>query len=256
MKPAVSALKNVDWDQFNPDAYISHNYENMILPEDKEVIRQIIKRIHELDIQAHSMQRVLNVGHGAVFTTDAITQHLLANTGAYDLVEYGKQNIVRMQETITRGLAGHKGIWEKFEEFAATESLDFKDGLLRAWQLSRVVSGSIYDLPSNTYDASFTFYCPESITDDVVEFEKALHSFMNSVKKGGLIVIAFMRGSEGYATAGRPFPAVSIDCDDIHRLLSPGVKHLEVTSIIAPRGARPADGPQYTGIGLATGLRC
>lgn len=254
MKSSVLTPRNVDWDQFDPDAYIGHNYERVVLPEDQQVISRIIERIDSLGLQPHSMQRILNVGHGAVSTVDAVVQNLLQDGGTYDLVEYGKRNITRMHETITKGLAGDKGIWEKFEEFAVDKSPVFKDGLLRAWQHSHVIPGSIYDLPDNTYDAGLTFYCPESITSSISEFEKAVRSFVDSVKKDGLVILAFTRGSEGYATAGGLFPAVSVECSDMHLLLSSQVKHLEVIPIEAP-GIRPADGPQSTGIGLATGIR-
>lgn len=254
MRPVKPTPVDVDWDQFDPDAYIGHNYEKAVLPEDQEVIRQIITRIDALGIQPRSMQRVLNVGHGAVFTVDSIAQHLLSEAGTYDLVECGKQNLVRIQETIANGLAGSKGIWEKFEQFAAAQSPALTDGLLRVWRLSRVVPGSIYALSHEMYDAGFALYCPESITDDIAEFEEAVHAFVGSIKKDGLAVLAFVRGSEGYATAGRPFPAVSVECNDVCRLLSPHIKQLEVAPIEAP-GIRPASGPQAAGIGLATGIR-
>lgn len=246
---------DTNWDLFDPIAYIGHNYVASVLPEDHKVIDRIIERIEELQISPRSMQRVLNVGHGSVFAADAVIQHLVHDKGTLELVEYGQLNLAHMHATIARGLQGDKSIWHKFEKHASFKSPVYKDGLERVWQLSRVIPGSIYDLAKASYDAAFTFYCPESITSEVAEFEQAVHSFVGSVKKDGLVVMAFIRGSEGYDTPGRIFPAVSIDCEDVHALLKNKLRDLEIINISSSPAFRHDTGPQASGIGLATGIR-
>jgi hypothetical protein len=246
---------DTNWDLFDPNAYIGHNYAASVLPEDARIIDHIVQRIEELRLTPRSMQRVVNVGHGSVFAIDPVIQHLIHDHGSYDLVEYGEQNLASMRETIRRGLRGDKGIWGKFEKHATFKSPIFAGGLDRAWRLCNVIPGSIHELAKNTYDAGFTFYCPESITSEMHVFEHAVHQLIDSIKHGGLFVMAFMRGSEGYDTPGKLFPAVAVDCEEVYELLREKLKDLEVIPIQAPHGMRPADGPQYTGIGLATGIR-
>jgi hypothetical protein len=246
---------DVNWDDFNPGAYLGHNYAASVLPEDQRILDHIVQRIKQLGIKPHTMNHALNVGHGAAFHTEAVIQHLLRDSGRIDLVEYGKLNIDEMRRTVARGLKGNHGIWEKFEKHVAFTHPEYKGGLARAWPMCNVIEGSIYNLPLCAYDAGFTFYVPESITDSMEEFEQAVEAFASSIKSGGLLVMAFMIGSEGYATPGSLFPAVAVDCDDVRRSLEDTFEQLEVMPIQARLGARPSTGPQYAGMGLATGIR-
>ncbi len=244
-----------NWDTFDPDEYLGHNYAASVLPEDQRVLDHIVERIEALRVQPRTMKRAANVGHGGAFHAETIIQHLLHDNGQLELIENGGQNLLAMQRTISRGLAGDKGIWEKFEKHISMASPSYKNGLERAYRLAKIVPGSIHELEKGAYDAGFTFYCPESITQKIEVFEHAVLSFLDSIKPDGLIVMAFVRGSEGYDTPGDLFPAVPVECEDVYALLKDNVRQLEVIPIRAPHGIRPADGPQYAGIGLATGIK-
>ena len=247
--------EEVNWDQFEPDKYIGHNYEQSILEEDIGVLTRLHERTAELTIR-RSLGHVANIGHGGAFYADAIVQDLLADDGQYSLIERARPNLAVMERTISQGLQNNDfGVWGKYEDFSVGLSPRYRGGLRRAFRLSKVVSGSIYELEPDQYDAGFSFHCAESITNKQSQYEQAVETYVRSVKRGRLVVMGFMRGSEGYDTPGHFFPAYSVECDDVTSLLEPMLTDLEVIPIIAPKGARPPEGPQYTGIGLATGIR-
>lgn len=98
-------------------------------------------------------------------------------------------------------------------------------------QRTRLLRGSIFDLPRHTFDAATMFFCAESITSSPLEFRAALSAYTATVKPGGLIAAAFLAGSSGYEVSGRRYPALSIDTDDIAACLLPCVDGLEMTPI-------------------------
>ncbi|HEX9153420.1 MAG TPA: hypothetical protein VF809_01230 [Candidatus Saccharimonadales bacterium] len=243
-----------NWDGFNPDEYHRHNYVHSVLDEDQQLIRNMHRRNGELGIAARSLGKTINIAHGGNFYPDIIGQHLVSDNGIMVCGEYGAQNIKNIQDTLSGFRAGANGIWQQFEDHAAAISPEYHGSLERIGRLGSLAAMNIFTLRKAEYDAGYTFFGPESITADMDEWRNATTTFARSVRPGGLVTMAFMMGSEGYDTPGEFFPAVPIYCDDVAEVLDPWVDMLEVLPIDAERGARPINGPQYTGIGLATGI--
>jgi hypothetical protein len=246
--------RDYDWDRFSPDKYQAHNYVRKVLDEDHQLMRNMHRRNGELGITPHSLGATINIAHGGNFYPDIIGQHLVSDNGIMICGEYGAQNIKIMQATLNSFRAGDNGTWQQFEDHAVTISPEYRGGLERIGRLGSLAAMNIFTLEKAEYDAGYTFFGPESITADRDEWRNATTTFAQSVRPGGLVTMAFMMGSEGYDTPGEFFPAVSICCDDVAEALDPWVDMLEVLPIDAEKGARPIDGPQYTGIGLATGI--
>lgn len=246
---------SIDLESFDRNPYIEQNYTT-ILPEDSWIMRRIDQRLQELNVQRRSAHRSLSVCHGGVFVFDPIMQDFMADNSQYDLVEYAQRNVLAIDNEVKAILAGRKGLWGKYEDLAASISPNYAGGLTRACSLSNVVHGSIYDLPPDTYELAATFFGPESITGVRDEFVEAVSCFLNSAKPGAFVVMAFMRGSKSFKTAGAHLPTVPIECADVRQIFASEVCSLVVENVNAPKGARPSnDGAPYAGMGLATGIK-
>lgn len=243
-----------DWDAFDPDQYLTYNYAHKVLEEDRLVMQHLHERMSELATR-RSLGLLANVGHGGAFAVDIIMQDFVQDNGCMELIEYGAANRAYMHTALHRGRTGDMGIWQKFEDTAVEIAPHYRGGLARAFHLGKVVCDSIYRLAPNTYDGGTALYCPESITAREHLYRAGLTRFARSIRSGGPFAMAFMRNSAGYTTPGQLYPAYPVECDEVEQLLTPYISNLEVIAIEAPRGMRPADGPQYDGVGLATGLR-
>lgn len=245
----------INLESFNREPYIEHNYTT-ILPEDSWIMRRIAQRLQDLNVQRRSAHRSLSVCHGGIFVFDSVLQDFMADDSQYDLVEYAERNVQAMRVEVQEILAGRKGLWGKYEDLAASISPNYANGLTRACRLGDVVHGSIYDLPPDTYELAATFFGPESITGVRNEFVQAVNCFLNSAKSGAFVVMAFMRGSKSFKTAGPTLPTVRIECSNVRNIFVGQVRDLIVEEVDAPRGARPDnDGAPYRGMGLATGIK-
>jgi hypothetical protein len=77
--------------------------------------------------------------------------------------------------------------------------------------------GSIFDLPRNAWDAATMFFCAESITGRLDEFEAACASYARCVKRGGTLAAAFLVGSSRYVIAERQFPILCLSAEAIEK---------------------------------------
>ena len=116
------------------------------------------------------------------------------------------------------------------------------------------MQGSIFDLPQSVYDIGTMFFVAESITSDAREFERAVHSFIGSLKPGAPFAAAFMKGSRGYQVDTESYPAVAIDTDRVKSCLAGVAYDYEIRVIELHETDEPLrDG--YDGMILATGRR-
>lgn len=113
------------------------------------------------------------------------------------------------------------------------------------------VARNIFELPRNRYQVTATGYGPESLTEDVDEWELAVNSLINATTIGGVFVMEYMDGSDGWGD----FPAVSIGGRDVERVLAGKVRVIGHTFAPASGQAREEDDPtHYRGMGLAVGI--
>lgn len=85
---------------------------------------------------------------------------------------------------------------------------------------TRIVQGSIFDLPRGRWDAATMFFCAESMTACHDEFERAVAAFAGAAKPGGLLAAAFLVRSGGYEVSGRRFPVLPVSIDDVTGVLA------------------------------------
>lgn len=173
--------------------------------------------------------------------------------GEIDLIEFSSANR-KYAKSILEDVDTNSplaGAWEKFEDKMASYGSDWEGVLQGVKDKARVIYGSIYDLPSETYDAISAYFVSESITDDPVKFEKAVTKFVESVKPGGFIMAAHMLGSKGYyAGKGTSFPAVSVNVDDLKKVYR-NKADVQVVQVNAKQESRKG----YKGMAIVTGKK-
>ena len=111
---------------------------------------------------------------------------------------------------------------------------------------------SILDLPNSTYDYASMHFVAESITNNVVEFEKACQKAVRCIRPGGGFAFSLMLGSQGYSTDDISFPAVSISPEDALGIFAKEASSLNHLILTDDRH-RVRDG--HSGMIFVSGLR-
>lgn len=194
------------WDKFNPKQYHESNYKTL-----RDDDRQILTLTRDYFREVLSPARHgIDVGSGAnLYPALALLPWCTDIT----LWEYGAQNV----EWLVRETASYGPEWDSFADILTPDVADSRASLA---QRTAVVQGSIYALPTATWDVGTMFFVAESITDQRKEFERAVASFLGCLKPGSPFVAAFMTGSTGYQVGNEWFPAVNISTSDLGMLLA------------------------------------
>ncbi|MEK7152724.1 MAG: hypothetical protein AAB834_02150 [Patescibacteria group bacterium] len=249
-------VKNyTDWDDFDAEAYVRHNYVQKILHEDRYILERVIKALHDHGAKPQAWEHVADVGTGPNFYPPMLLAPFVKpaeNGGRVDLIEFSPDNR-RYLEEVLRGSHPHSndGCWHKFETAMRKECLLWTGAVQEVCEKAKVVAGSIFELPHEAYDAISSYFVAESITDDLETCKKAVNRVLNAVKPGGFISMAFMLGSEGYpAGVDTFFPAVAIDVPQLRGMYF-GKADVEIVQVPAKPGARPG----YTGMAVVTGKK-
>jgi hypothetical protein len=116
-------------------------------------------------------------------------------------------------------------------------------------EIAHVRRGSIFDLPRRTWDIGTMFFVACSISNDLDEFERAVHRFVRSLRVGAPFAAAFMIGSHGYSVGGQAFPSVEIDIDEVYDALNGVAYSVNIDGIKTSEPLRTG----YRGMCLATG---
>jgi hypothetical protein len=245
-----------DWSNFDPEEYAGHNYVHKILPEDHYILKKIIEALHKHDVKPQSWHRVADVGTGPnLYPPMLLAPYVKPASagGKMDLIEFSSANRKYLEQVLKSEHPHSRkdGCWNKFEKAMHKECVLWKGAFQDTCKKAEIVTGSIFELPHEFYDAVSSYFVAESITDDMETCKKAIYRLVDAVKPGGFISMAFMLGSEGY-TAGKntSFPAVAVDVHDLRGIFM-GKADMEVVRVPAKPGVRPG----YTGIAVATGRK-
>jgi hypothetical protein len=265
------------WDQFDPIEYVRRNY-GLILPEDRKIIKFVIGQLKRYGITPGvNLHRVADIGAGPNFYPSMIMAPLLDQRGGIiDLIEYAQPNrdfldkLMGLSDPIYRNQTryGDQQVihtHEPWHQFSLLIHGCYKTSAVnpfrKARESARVIEGSIYQL--STYERSFqydlvsSYFVAESITADLEECMGAIYSVVHAARPdGGVFVIAFMLGSEGYpAGVGTNFPAVSLTVKDLRKIFSSmsGIDYKVVSITSKEDEPKARDG--YHGMAVAIGRR-
>jgi hypothetical protein len=207
-----------DWENFNPEEYVSHHYGSAIAPEDQEIIRFVTDRLKRERIRRGSLSLVADVGSGPNFYPSMMLAPYVKEDGAIDMVEYSAVNRRYAESVISRFKdAGESGEWAKYEQFmVGAEGHVYDSAFRRVCDTVNLVQGSIFALPRNRYDIVASYFVPDSITTSRAEFWESIRAMARAVKEDGLLILAHMIGSREYSAGGNThFPSVELTARDV-----------------------------------------
>jgi len=238
------ALGNADcdWDRFNPDWYVSHNYE--VLSDDDREILQTVRDFFGAALEGQRIQRAIDVGAGPnIYPALA----MLPFSNEIILREHGLANVL----WLNRQVKDYSPTWDRYWDIlAARRAYDqVEDPRAELRERARVVKGNLFHLGRAESQLGTMFFVAESISEKRNEFKLAVHRFIGSLTAGAPFAAAFMENSKGYDVGSVRFPAVAVTRTDVEHCLSPLAHDLKIHSI--SREGHRRDG--YTGMILALG---
>src|SRR4051812_30680840 len=155
--PARIGNVDVDWDQFDSDAYFSHNY-GILRRDDEQIIDIVTEFFH--DAAPHWSERAIDVGAGANLYP-ALT--MLPFAAEVILYERAFSN----RSWLTSELKNHHDSWWQFWDRIAVERAGRKEyaAIKEPFDLlhrrAKVVKGNIFSLRADKFDIGTMFFVAE-----------------------------------------------------------------------------------------------
>jgi hypothetical protein len=156
-------------------------------------------------------------------------------------------------ELARRGLANGLDGWQVHIDDLAEADVGgwWHDAVQTVLQFGVVVPRSIFSPAEQQSDVGTLAFGPESLTESLEECAAAFTSAVSSVKPGGVIVVHYMDGSNGWDG----FPAVPVNGDIVEKMLRKGVRVIGHEFVPASGSIRKEGDPtHYRGIGLLVGI--
>lgn len=209
-KAAPKGNADYEWANFDSEAYFQHYYGEPH-PDDDLVIQRaaaVLRRAEPLGAKLD----IVDVGTGPNLIPFFSAFPRAARLTAW---EYAPSNVAWLEAELRSKTLRPQ--WRHFWDVARkAHGQDLPDNPLPALAaIAQVRQGSIFDLPRAQWDAATMFFCAESITERMEEFEAACACFARCVKPGGALVGAFLVRSGGYVVADHPFPVLHLSSENI-----------------------------------------
>jgi hypothetical protein len=248
--PAPSRLGNADyqWAEFDPETYFLQYYGEP--HHDDEHITRYAAEAMRRAAPADTKLDVVDVGTGSNLIPLFCA---LPRARSLTVWEYSKANIAWLEAELRRDemRPSWRHFWDLVRrayepEYCLPEN---PIPILRSKCIMR--QGSIFELPARAWDAATMFFCAESITSQLDEFEAACAAYARSVKPGGALSAAFLVSSKGYVVGDRPFPGLNLSVEAIEHVFGHHVHHMKAEPMgIAEREIRSG----YFGCVFLTGI--
>jgi hypothetical protein len=202
---------DVPWDTFTPDSYKGLHY-SFVRKDDRRILEMTRDFFARADVRRNA--KGIDAGCGPnLYPTLA----MLPFCSQITLLDISKGNVSWLRRQQTRPDPSWQQFWEVLCLNAHYQQLTGYKHHLRC--STNVQQGSLFDLPSQSYDIGTMFFVAESLSTDHHEFCDAVRCFVGSLRHEAPFAIAFMRGSEGYRVDEVDFPAVAIDAVDVKNCL-------------------------------------
>lgn len=216
------------WSNFDPEAYFHHYYGDPHPDDDRvteaatQALAKCIPLERDLDI--------IDVGTGP-----NLIPFLAGYPRARTLTawEYSDANIRWLKQELARSdlRPQWRHFWNVVQRASAAERAVQDDPLWDIANKANIMQGSIFELPRGQWDAATMFFCAESITQKMEEFEAACRSFAGCVRNCGTLAAAFLVRSEGYDVNGKRFPAISLSPQQILETFSSIADEVQIEQI-------------------------
>jgi hypothetical protein len=247
-KRGAYASFDTEWE---PGAYLKEYYSE-IEPEERETIAFFVDAMRDADRTQPAL--VFGVGptlHHVFLAAETVSE--------IHLGEYLPANLHEIERWLGRDPEAHN--WRRFVEYTlecegldrpAPEEITFREEMTRA----RITNLLHVDLRADNpvagkrqYATVISAYCADSATSDKAEWAAYMQRIAALVRPGGMLLVAALRRSRGYAVGGKTFPSANVDETDLQAALEPrfGLGNL---TIQACKLAGPA-AKGYSGVVLA-----
>ncbi|MEH1012035.1 SCO2525 family SAM-dependent methyltransferase [Micromonospora sp. CPCC 206060] len=239
--PLPGSNDQFDWDQFDSEAYLSHNYLDV-----RDDDRQIMVIVRDFFVSAGIAPgaRAVDVGAGANLYPSLAMLPFCAHL---DLWEYSAANVAWLRGQVAGFGDNWLRFWEVYRDRPAYAEV--ADPRAEFTAKTEVHQASVFDLPPEHWDLGTMFFVACSLSADLVEFRRAVHGFVAALRPQAPFATAFMAKSQGYHVGERWFPAVAIDADEVRDTLAPVATDVTVTPIDIGDPLREG----YGGMIVATG---
>ncbi|MCI4066726.1 SCO2525 family SAM-dependent methyltransferase [Micromonospora sp. R77] len=235
-----SANADVEWDGFDPQAYVRHNYADL-RADDREILRRTRDFFAESKL---SDARCVDVGSGANLYP---ALSLLPFARTVDLCEFSASNVRWLRTQVD----GYDDLWDPYWQVCAEHPAyaALTDPRGRLAQVGRVRRTSVFDLPRRAWGAGTMFFVACSISADRAEAERAIGRFLDALRPGSPFAVAVMLGSRGYRVGRCAFPAVALQRAEVVASIAAGAYDLDVHEVLP----RPPLRDGYLSMLLTTG---
>jgi hypothetical protein len=232
-----------DWDRFNPDWYVRHNYVE--LRDDDRRILQLVRDFFATVLDADKpVSRGIDVGSGANLYPALAMQPYCQRI---ELRERGGQNVRWLERERPRYSEMWDQYWTPLTRLPAYRRLEKPREDFAA--KVRVRCGNLFELGPRQWDLGTMFFVAESISEQEREFKNAVERFVGSLRPGAPFAAAFMQESSGYYVDGIRFPAVAVTKADVEHCLEPLARDVETYRVHSAKSLREG----YKGMILAVG---
>lgn len=243
-----SGNADYQWGQFDSEAYFQHYYGEPH-PDDDRVIKCAVEAMKRAPPVAAKLD-IVDIGTGPNLIPLFCA---LPRAQSLTVWEYAESNVAWLEAEMLR--AEMRPQWRHFwdvtrEAYDLDYHLDDNPmPMLRA--KTKVRQGSIFDLPRGVWDAATMFFCAESITGRMDEFEAACRAYALCVKHGGALAAAFLVRSSGYVVGDRRFPSLALTAETIEKVFAGHAHGVKTETIgIVEREIRSG----YSGFVFLTGI--
>jgi hypothetical protein len=212
--PPGPSNDDVEWDDFDSDAYFTHNY-GRLRSDDRQIIK-IVTDFFESAGPARWPARAIDVGSGANLYP---ALSMLPFSTSVTLFERAAAN----REWLEHQLDHPYGQWWQFWAAMSGGRPEY-ERIMKPLDVladrAEVVKGNVFTLSPDQFDIGTMFFVAESITTKIEEFRRATQHFVRSLMPRAPFAAAFMRDSSGYVVGNRHFPACSINEQDVRECLA------------------------------------
>ncbi len=237
----VAYNSDAPWDDFDPTAYFSHNYNT--LRDDDHFILDLVRDFF-VSVGPSRPVRGIDVGSGPNLYPALA---MLPWCHEITLVDHSAQNVAWLEKEVTHGYAP---AWDQFWTVLTSRApyRDIGDPRGRLASSARVQKGNLFELPASEWEMGTMFFVACSISGHHGEFEEAVDRFLRALRPGAPFAMAYMENSKGYEVNGLRFPAVEVGMPEVRRCLATRATDLQIERISSD-SLRPG----YTGMMVALG---
>jgi hypothetical protein len=242
----VARNDQVDWGEFDAQAYCAENYREL-RDDDHEFITRVGDFFATATAGMSGAARAVDVGTGSNLYP---AFGMLPFCSSLELREYSTSNIAWLHGQKDRGFDDSWNVfWETYSDNVVYKEFGDLDRVRAEFQAKTSIERSnVFQLPRAQWDLGTMFFVACSLSTRRAEFRRAVRRFVGSLKPGAPFAAAFMTNSDGYFVGDNWFPAVSVDIAEIEKSLLSIADDVAVQKIDSHVPVRPG-----VGMALATG---